>query len=131
MLAAGKFADFFDVAINRHNMFGTWGNSIGHGKTTALNMLGQKTVYNDIPMYSSTLFDSYIRVIGLTPENYPDLESFERLEARNRSYQRLFFLEDRLVGACLIGDMRFRGKIFACIKSREPIPPEHRAQLLE
>ena len=94
-------------------------------------MLGQKTVYNDIPMYSSTLFDSYIRVIGLTPENYPDLESFEHLDVRSRAYQRLFFLDNRLVGACLIGDMRFRQKVFACIKSREPIPPENRAQLVE
>ena len=128
--AAGDVAEFFDVTIERRNMLGTWGNSIGHGKTAALNMLGQKTVYNDIPMYSSTLFDSYIRVIGLTPENYPDLESFEHLDVRSRAYQRLFFLDNRLVGACLIGDMRFRQKVFACIKSREPIPPENRAQLV-
>jgi NAD(P)H-nitrite reductase large subunit len=129
--AGGDVAEFFDVTIDRHNMMGTWGNSIGHGRVAALNMLGQRTVYSDIPMYSSTLFDSYIRVIGLTPENFPDLESFERLDARNRSYQRLFFLEGRLVGACLIGDMRFRGKIFACIKSREQLPVEDRAKLLQ
>jgi NAD(P)H-nitrite reductase large subunit len=128
--AAGDVAEFFDVTIDRRNMLGTWGNSIGHGKTAALNMLGQKTVYEDIPMYSSTLFDSYIRVIGLTPESFPDLESYERLDARTRSYQRLFFLEDRLVGACLIGDMRFRAKIFERIKSREKIADEERPRLL-
>ena len=131
VFAAGDIAEFFDVTINRHNMMGTWGNSIGHGRVTALNMLGKQTPYNDIPMYSSTLFDSYIRVIGLTPENYPDLEAFERLDSGTRSYQRLFFLEGRLVGACLIGDMRFRTKIFAYIKSREAIPSEDRAKLLE
>jgi NAD(P)H-nitrite reductase large subunit len=131
VFAAGDIAEFFDVTIDRHNMMGTWGNSIGHGKTAALNMLGQETTYNDIPMYSSTLFDSYIRVIGLTPENYSDLESFERLDREHRSYQRLFFLENRLVGACLIGNMRFRTKIFACIKSREEIPVEHRHRLLD
>jgi NAD(P)H-nitrite reductase large subunit len=131
VFAAGDIAEFFDVTIDRHNMMGTWGNSIGHGKTAALNMLGQETTYNDIPMYSSTLFDSYIRVIGLTPENYSHLESFERLDREHRSYQRLFFLENRLVGACLIGNMRFRTKIFACIKSREEIPVEHRHRLLD
>jgi NAD(P)H-nitrite reductase large subunit len=129
--AAGDVAEFFDVSINRHNMMGTWGNSIGHGRTAALNMLGQRTVYNDIPMYSSSLFDSYIRVIGLTPESYPELESFERLDAKDRNYQRLFFLEGRVVGACLIGDMRLRAKIFAAIKSREVVPVEDRAKLLE
>lgn len=129
--AAGDIAEFFDVTINRHNILGTWGNSIGHGRTAAMNMLGQRTEYNDIPMYSSTLFDSYIRVIGLTPETGNELEAFEHLDARNRSYQRLFFDDDdHLVGACLIGDMRFRQRLFACMKSREVIPPDDRRRLL-
>ena len=128
--AAGDIAEFWDVTIDRHNILGTWGNSIGHGKTVALNMLGQKTAYEDIPMYSSTLFDSYIRVIGLTPDSGDGLESFEHLNAQSRSYQRLFFLDGRCVGAVLIGDMRFRQRIFAAIKSREVIAPEARRQLL-
>jgi NAD(P)H-nitrite reductase large subunit len=129
--SAGDIAEFYDVTIDRHNMLGTWGNSIGHGRVAAQNMLGQKVVYNDIPMYSSTLFDSYIRVIGLTPESGADLESYEHLDAQKRAYQRLFFLDNRLVGACLIGDMRFRSKIFAAIKSRETFAPDDRAHLLE
>ncbi|MCC6177653.1 MAG: NAD(P)/FAD-dependent oxidoreductase [Chloroflexi bacterium] len=129
--AGGDIAEFYDVTIERHNIMGTWGNSIGHGKTAAMNMLGQKTVYHDIPMYSSTLFDSYIRVIGLTPDSSANLESYERLDARARAYQRMFFMDGRLVGACLIGDMRFRQKLFAAIKSREVIPTEERGKLLE
>ena len=128
--AAGDVAEFFDKMIDRHNILGTWGNSIGHGRTVAVNMLGQRTAYEDIPMYSSTLFDSYIRVIGLTPETGDDLESFEHLNAQVKSYQRLFFFDGRLVGAVLIGDMRFRQRIFAAIKSREQIPPDERRKLL-
>lgn len=128
--AAGDVAEFFDKMIDRHNILGTWGNSIGHGRTVAVNMLGQRTAYEDIPMYSSTLFDSYIRVIGLTPETGDDLESFEHLNAQVKSYQRLFFFDGRLVGAVLVGDMRFRQRIFAAIKSREQIPPDERRQLL-
>ncbi|MCC7370432.1 MAG: NAD(P)/FAD-dependent oxidoreductase [Chloroflexi bacterium] len=128
--AAGDIAEFFDVTIDQHNILGTWGNSIGHGKAAALNMLGQRTVYEDIPMYSSTLFNSYIRVIGLTPDSGANLESFEHLNAQSRSYQRLFFLEGRCVGAVLIGDMRFRQRIFAAIRSREVIAPDDRRQLL-
>lgn len=128
--AAGDIAEFYDVTIDRHNILGTWGNSLGHGKAAAMNMLGQRTMYQDIPMYSSTLFDSYIRVIGLTPDSGVDLESFEHLNAQARSYQRLFFLDGRCVGAVLIGDMRFRQRIFAAIKSREVIEPDKRRQLL-
>jgi 3-phenylpropionate/trans-cinnamate dioxygenase ferredoxin reductase subunit len=129
--AAGDVAEFYDVTIRQHNMMGTWGNSAGHGRVAATNMAGQRTAYEDIPMYSTKLFDSYLRVIGLTPENCPDLESFERLDAKNRSYQRLFFLDDRLVGAVLIGEMRFRTKIFACIRTREKVPDDEREHLLE
>lgn len=129
--AAGDVAEFYDVTIGQHNMMGTWGNSMGHGRVAALNMAGQRTAYEDIPMYSTKLFDSYMRVIGLTPENCPDLGSFERLDARNRSYQRLFFLDDRLVGAVLIGEMRFRTKIFACIRAKGKVPDDERAHLLE
>jgi NAD(P)H-nitrite reductase large subunit len=120
-----------DLVIGRHNMMGTWGNAAGHGRIVAMSMMGQRTKYYDVPMYSSTLFDSFIRVIGLTPENYPDLESCERLDVHAKSYQRLFFLKNRVVGACLIGDSRFRTRIFTLIKSREEIPVEERARILE
>jgi len=128
--AAGDIAEFYDVTIGRHSILGTWGNSIGHGKTAAMNMLGQRTGYEDIPMYSSTLFDSYIRVIGMTPESGDGLDSFEHLNAQAKSYQRLFFMDGRCVGACLIGDMRFRKRIFEAIKTKEQIPPEDRRRLL-
>jgi NAD(P)H-nitrite reductase large subunit len=129
--AAGDIAEFCDVVIQRHNQLGTWGNAQGHGRVTAMNMSGRRTVYEDVPMYSSTLFDSYIRVIGLTPELFPDLEASERLDVKSRSYQRLFFLDNRLVGAVLIGDMKFRARIFSLIKERTPVPPSDRAHLLE
>ena len=131
VFAAGDVAEFFDVTVGRHNMMGTWGNSVGHGRVAALNMAGQRSAYEDIPMYSSGLFDSFIRVIGLTPESFPELEDFAHLNAENRSYQRLFFHDDRLVGAVLIGEMKFRTKIFSYIRNRERIAPEERAHLLD
>jgi 3-phenylpropionate/trans-cinnamate dioxygenase ferredoxin reductase subunit len=127
----GDIAQFYDVVIQRRNQLGTWGNAQGHGRVSALNMMGRETTYEDVPMYSSTLFDSYIRVIGLTPELYPDLEAFERLDVQGRSYQRLFFLDERLVGAVLIGDMKLRARIFGLIKERTPIPHDERPNLLE
>jgi NAD(P)H-nitrite reductase large subunit len=130
VFAAGDIAEFYDVTTERHNMMGTWGNAAGHGRVAGLNMAGQRTVYEDIPMYSSSLFNSYIRVIGLTPENCPDLEACIHLDKDSRSYQRLFFLDNRLVGAVLIGDMRSRQKIFAAIRSRLTADPADRPALV-
>ncbi len=128
--AAGDVAEFFDVSIGLHNQMGTWNNSVSHGRISGANMLGERKFYNDVPMYSTGLFDSRIRVMGLTPENVPDLESWEHLDAANRNYQRLFFKDGRLVGGCLIGDIRMQTRIIKMIQARQVIPDADRANLL-
>lgn len=128
--AAGDVAQFFDVSIGLHNQMGTWNNSVSHGRIAGANMGGDRKAYNDIPMYSTGLFDSRIRVMGLTPESVPGLESWERLDAANRNYQRLFFREGRLVGGCLIGDIKAQTKIIQLIQARQVIPEGERGQLL-
>ncbi len=128
--AAGDVAEFFDVSIGLHNQMGTWNNSVSHGRIAGANMLGERKFYNDVPMYSTGLFDSRIRVMGLTPENVPDLESWGHLDAVNRTYQRLFFKDGRLVGGCLIGDIRMQTRIIQMIQARQVIPDTDRGKLL-
>jgi NAD(P)H-nitrite reductase large subunit len=130
VFAAGDVAEFFDVSIGLHNQMGTWNNSVSHGRIAGANMLGERKFYNDVPMYSTGLFNSRIRVMGLTPENVPDLESWEHLDAQNRNYQRLFFKEGRLVGGCLIGDIRMQTRIIQMIQARQVIPESERGKLL-
>jgi NAD(P)H-nitrite reductase large subunit len=130
VFAAGDVAEFFDVSIGAHNQMGTWNNSVSHGRISGSNMLGERKFYNDVPMYSTGLFDSRIRVMGLTPENVPDLESWEHLDAPNRNYQRLFFKDGRLVGGCLIGDIRMQTRIIQMIQTRQVIPEPGRGNLL-
>ena len=119
-----------DVSIGLHNQMGTWNNSVSHGRIAGANMLGERKFYNDVPMYSTGLFNSRIRVMGLTPENVPNLESWERLDASNKNYQRLFFKEGRLVGGCLIGDIRMQTRIIQMIQARQVIPESEREKLL-
>jgi NAD(P)H-nitrite reductase large subunit len=130
VFAAGDVAEFFDVSIGAHNQMGTWNNSVSHGRIAGANMLGERKFYNDVPMYSTGLFDSRIRVMGLTPENVPDLESWERIDAPNRNYQRLFFKEGRLVGGCLIGDIKMQTRIIQMIQARQVTPEAERGRLL-
>jgi len=130
VFAAGDVAEFFDVSIGLHNQMGTWNNSVSHGRIAGANMLGERKFYNDVPMYSTGLFDSRIRVMGLTPANVPDLESWESLDAANRNYQRLFFKDGRLVGGCLIGDIKMQTRIIQLIQSRQVTPESDRSKLL-
>jgi NAD(P)H-nitrite reductase large subunit len=130
VFAAGDVAEFFDVSIGLHNQMGTWNNSVSHGRIAGANMLGERKFYNDVPMYSTGLFDSRIRVMGLTPANVPDLESWESLDAANRNYQRLFFKDGRLVGGCLIGDIKMQTRIIQLIQNRQITPESERGKLL-
>jgi len=130
VFAAGDVAEFFDVSIGLHNQMGTWNNSVSHGRIAGSNMLGERKFYNDVPMYSTGLFDSRIRVMGLTPENVPDLESWEHLDAANRNYQRLFFKDGRLVGGCLIGNIKMQTRIIQMIQARQVTPESERGKLL-
>ncbi len=129
--ASGDVAEFFDVSIGTHNQMGTWNNAVGHGRVVGANMSGDHKAYSDVPMYSTGLFSSRIRVMGLTPENVPDLESWSRLDAQNCNYARLFFKEGRLVGGCLIGDIRKQTRIIQTIQARQVIPESERAKILE
>jgi NAD(P)H-nitrite reductase large subunit len=130
VFAAGDIAEFFDVSIGLHNQMGTWNNSVSHGRIAGANMLGERKFYNDVPMYSTGLFDSRIRVMGLTPENVPDLESWEHLDVPSRNYQRLFFKDGRLVGGCLIGDIKMQTRIIQMIQARQVTPESERGKLL-
>ncbi|HEY0583671.1 MAG TPA: FAD-dependent oxidoreductase [Chloroflexota bacterium] len=130
VFAAGDVAEFFDVSIGLHNQMGTWNNSVSHGRIAGANMLGERKFYNDVPMYSTGLFDSRIRVMGLTPENVPDMESWEHLDASSRDYQRLFFKDGRLVGGCLIGNIKMQTRIIQMIQARQVTPESERGKLL-
>ena len=52
------------------------------------------------------------------------------LDAQNRNYRRLFFKEGRLVGACLIGDIKMQTRIIQMIQARQVIPDTDRPSLL-
>lgn len=119
--AAGDVADFFDTAIGQYHRLGTWANAIAHGRRAALNMLGRREPFVDVPVYTSTLFDTKMSVMGLTGEEQAGLTSVQRCDMVARTYRRLFFQEDRLVGGAFIGEMKGRAKLLNMIKSQQHI----------
>jgi NAD(P)H-nitrite reductase large subunit len=128
--AAGDVAEFFDTYIDGHNQMGTWNNASAHGRTAATNMLGGHVAYDEVPYYTSTMFESQMAAIGTTPDVRPDMEALSRVDMNARVYRRLFFLEGRLAGAVLVGDIRVRRQLMQIIRSRQVVPPDERQKLL-
>ena len=108
---------------------GTWDNSLNHGRHVAKNMLGAKEPYVEVPTYASGMFNSNISVMGVTTEEEPAAEAVVEVDYDQRNYKRLFFLNDRLVGAILVGKMKGRKKILELIRSRAST--EDRQKVLE
>jgi NAD(P)H-nitrite reductase large subunit len=116
--AAGDVAVFFDLMVERHNQMGTWDNAEAHGKVAARNMTGENEDFFDVPTYTTTMFGSTLAVAGVTPDVQPGLESVRTFSYDEKFYRKLFFKDDRLVGAIMIGPPKGRKKLIEIMRSR-------------
>jgi 3-phenylpropionate/trans-cinnamate dioxygenase ferredoxin reductase subunit len=119
--AAGDVAVFFDLMVERHNQMGTWDNAEAHGKVAAHNMAGADEDFFDVPTYTTTMFGSTLAVMGVTPDVQPDLESVRTYSFEEKFYRKLFFKDDKLVGAIMIGPPKGRKKLIEIMRSRQRI----------
>jgi NAD(P)H-nitrite reductase large subunit len=119
--AAGDVAVFFDLMVGRHNQMGTWDNAEAHGRLAARNMAGADEDFFDVPTYTTTMFGSTLAVMGVTPDVQPGLDSVRTFSYEEKFYRKLFFKEDRLVGAIMIGPPKGRKKLIEIMRARQPI----------
>jgi 3-phenylpropionate/trans-cinnamate dioxygenase ferredoxin reductase subunit len=119
--AAGDVAVFYDLLVGRFNHVGTWDTAEAHGRTAAHNMAGEREDFFDVPTYTTTMFGSTLSVMGVTPDVQPDLRSVCAVHSAERSYRKLFFDGDRLVGAIIIGPPRGRKRLIEMIRSRQRV----------
>jgi NAD(P)H-nitrite reductase large subunit len=119
--AAGDIAVFYDLMVERHNQMGTWDNAAAHGTVAARNMAGGDEDFFDVPTYTTTMFGSTLAVMGVTPDVQPGLESVRTFSFEEKFYRKLFFKDDRLVGAIMIGPPKGRKKLIEIMRSRQKI----------
>jgi len=119
--AAGDIAVFYDLMVERHNQMGTWDNAEAHGRVAARNMAGADEDFFDVPTYTTTMFGSTLAVMGVTPDVQPGLESVRTFSFEEKFYRKLFFKDDRLVGAIMIGPPKGRKKLIEIMRSRQRI----------
>jgi len=133
VFAAGDCAEFYDPIAEMHYRMGTWNSAGAHGKLAAANMAGDRKQFDVVPEYSSLVFSGQtITQFGLSPEYRPDIETEMHIDRDKGWYRALYFLDDRFVGAVLIGKGNRAGKrrYLEAIKTKVRFPkPERRALL--
>ncbi|MFB6167180.1 MAG: NAD(P)/FAD-dependent oxidoreductase, partial [Candidatus Nanohaloarchaea archaeon] len=112
VFAAGNMVEYRSPVFERRIVNGSWDHSEAMGETTALNMLDGKQEFDYVNTYGVGHFDVQFLAIGdwsgePVSKRYSDSE-----------YRRLFFREDRLVGAVLIGFTKGQEEIRRMIKEK-------------
>lgn len=137
IFAAGDAAEFYDPIAEQHYRMGTWNSAGAHGKLAAHNMAAagsgaERKQFDTVPEYSSLVFSGQtITQFGLSPEYRDDIETEMEIDRDKGWYRALYFLDDRFVGAVLIGKGNRAGKrrYLDAIKTKARFPKAERRVL--
>ncbi len=134
IFAGGDAAEFYDPVAEMNYRLGTWNNAGAHGKVAAINMAGGDERYHDVPEYSSKIFtDQTITQFGISPEYRDDLDMVRKIDREKKHFRALFFWQNRLAGAVMIGKGNRAGKrrYVEAIKSKAAFAPSEWESMLD
>lgn len=123
VFAAGNMVEYDSPVFERRIVNGSWDHSEAMGETAALNMVGREEEFDYVNTYGVGHFDVQFLAIGDW-----DGEPVEK-KYGDGEYRRLFFRDDRLVGAVLIGFTRGQEDIRRMIQQKQIF--ENKEDLLE
>jgi NAD(P)H-nitrite reductase large subunit len=113
--AAGNMIEYYSPVFERRTVNGSWDHSEAMGETAAHNMLGKGEEFNFVNTYGVGHFDVQFLAIG---DWKGDTEEKKYSEDE---YRRLFFKDDRLVGAVMIGFTDGQEEIKEMIREQKEI----------
>ena len=123
VFAAGNMVEYYSPVFERRTVNGSWDHSEEMGKYSAKNILGQEEAFNYVNTYGVGHFDVQFLSIG----DFTG-EAIEKKYSEDE-YRRLFFDDNRLIGAVMIGFTRGQDKIIDLIQEKEEF--DDREKLLE
>jgi NAD(P)H-nitrite reductase large subunit len=115
IFAAGNMVEYYSPVLEERTVKGSWDHSEAMGEYAADNMLGNDRPFNFINTYGVGHFDVQFLAIGDWTG-----EPVEKKYSEDE-YRRLFFKNDRLVGAVMIGFTKGQEKIKDLIRDKEKI----------
>ncbi|HKI82421.1 MAG TPA: FAD-dependent oxidoreductase [Pseudodesulfovibrio sp.] len=133
VFAAGDVAQAKDLLFGDDRVIPIWTNAYNQGFCAGKNMTGE-----DVPFTGSLAMNS-ISFYGLPtisvgtvnpPEDDETYDTAVSLDEKKKSYRKLVFHNDRIVGYVLVGDIDMAGMYTAFVKFQMAVPEDARKQIL-
>jgi NAD(P)H-nitrite reductase large subunit len=121
--AAGDVAEHFDLARGQRWVNAIWPVAVEMGRIAGMNMAGRSVRFRgSLSRNVIRIFDIDVFTAGLV--NPPAASAYEVLAAydtRQRTYRKLVFRDEYLVGAALVGRVEQGGVLMNAIAGRVPV----------
>lgn len=114
VFAAGDGAEFFDVNVGRHVVYGNWMNAQMQGRAVAGVMHGERRPFSLVSSYSTNLLGLQVVFVGDVDRKAAD--DVRLVSASPAAADERFYRGGKLVGAVLVGDTSARMQIAAEIR---------------
>ncbi|WP_147821422.1 NAD(P)/FAD-dependent oxidoreductase [Salidesulfovibrio onnuriiensis] len=131
--AAGDVAQALDMLAGENRVVPIWPNAYNQGFCAGKNMAGKETGYSGgLAMNSISFYGLPTISVGTVnpPEGDTSFEAAMKLDDKKKSYRKLVFQNDVLVGYVLVGDIDQAGMFTSFVKFKLPIEGETRAKLM-
>jgi nitrite reductase (NADH) large subunit len=130
--AAGDVAEHFDLARQTRWLNAIWPVAVEMGRIAGMNMVGRPVLYRgSLSRNVIRIFDLDVLTTGIVnPPADGDYEVLARRDLRRRTYRKLVFKENYLVGAALVGHVEQGGVLMNAIGGHIPVDGD-RERLLE
>lgn len=133
VFAAGDVAQAKDLLFGDDRVIPIWTNAYNQGFCAGKNMAGADIRFiGSLAMNSISFYGLPTISVGTVnpPEDDASYEVSNTLDEKKKSYRKLVFQNDHLVGYVLVGDIDMAGMYTAFVKFQMPIPEEARKQLV-
>lgn len=131
--AAGDVAQAKDLLFGEDRVIPIWTNAYNQGFCAGKNMAGTDITYaGSLSMNSISFYGLPTISVGTVnpPEDDGSYEIATSLDEKKKSYRKLVFQNDRLVGYVLVGDIDMAGMYTAFVKFRLEVPEDAKKQIL-
>lgn len=130
--AAGDVAQALDMLAGENRVVPIWPNAYNQGYCAGKNMAGKDTGYSGgLAMNSISFYGLPTVSVGTVnpPEDDKSFEVAMKLDEKKKSYRKLVFRNNNLVGYVLVGDIDQAGMFTSFVKFKLPIEKETKDKL--